>query len=115
MRDDDDKVKSALRDREFFLILKQSIVDGMKTVLGESGFQSTSYYLDLVAVFERPAQLHKKLYSLFGVGTLTLERTILTELYQRVNVPFKERKGYKFADYVYLGGRAFMANKGSSE
>ena len=112
---DDDKVKSALRDGEFFLILKQSIVDGMKKVLGEDGVQSTFYYLDLVAVFQRPAEFHKKLHSMFGTGSLTLEKTILIELYQTVNVQFKERKGYEFADYVDLAGRAFMANKGGSE
>ena len=112
---DDDKVKSALRDREFFIILKQSIVDGMKKVLGEDGAQSTFYYLDLVAVFERPEEFHKRLHSMFGAGSLTLERTILTELFQMANVQFKERKGYEFADYVDLAGRAFLANKGRSE
>ncbi len=110
---DDDKAKSVLKEGQFFSILRQSIMDGMKKVLGESGLQSTFYYLDLVEVFHRPAEFHKKLYSIFGKGSLALERTILTELYRRVNVPFKERKGYEFADYVDLA--AFHANEGRLE
>lgn len=105
------KVLGRLQEEEFFLIFRQSIEDEMKMLLGESGMQSTFYHLHLEEVFRNPEELQRRLYSMFGTGSGLIERTVLLKLYQNIDVPFRERKGYGFAEYVDLASRAFSANK----
>lgn len=82
----------------------------MKKMVGESGMHATFYYLELVEVLHRPVEFHKRLQSMFKEGSEIIEKAILRELYGRLNLEFKEQRGFGFADYVDLAGTAFLAN-----
>ncbi|MDG6905182.1 MAG: hypothetical protein JRN20_05275 [Nitrososphaerota archaeon] len=99
-----------MQEGEFSLILRQSIMDEMRRIIGESGVQSVFYYLDLIKVLHRPAAFQKRLRSMFRSGSPAIEREILFGLYRRLNIPFQEQKGYDFADYVNLAERTFVAS-----
>lgn len=90
--------KNLMRDREFFLMLRQSIIDGMKKVLGEDNAIASLYYL--MTSIERPVEFQRVLHSMFGYASYAFEKTILEELYGRANLPFRMQKGYQFTDYV---------------
>lgn len=98
--------KNLLRNGEFFLILRRSIIQGMASVLREDNLISSLY--GLMTTFEKPAEFHRRLHSMFGAGARIFERAILAELYQNANIPFRLRKGYRFADYVDLAARTYL-------
>src|SRR5579875_570988 len=106
----DSSTKAVLNDPEFFLILRESVVTSWKKVLGENA-QSTFYFLELVSYVQKPVEFDKKLYSIFGQGSLALEKVIIADLFQRLNVPLKELKRNSYADYVFLECRTFSARK----
>ena len=107
----DASAKAVLSDPKFFLMLRESITTGWKRVLGE-GSQSTFYFLELVSYVQKPIEFHKKLYSIFGQGSLSLEKVVILDLFQRLNLPFRNLKRYSYADYVFLACRTFVARKG---
>ena len=106
----DSSPKAVLNDPEFFLILRESIVSAWKKVIGESA-QSIFHFLELVSDVQKPEEFHKKLYSIFGQGSLSLEKIIVLELFQRLNVPFKDSKGASYAESVSAACRVFLTRK----
>jgi len=106
--------KMALRDADFFLLMRECILNGMEKVLGKSGVASTSYYVELATCIERPAKFYARLSSLYRSGTWVLENAILTELFGRIGLSFRRRKGYSYPDYVYEAGRVFLIKKSDS-
>lgn len=98
--------KNVLRDPEFSGILKQSVKDGMKKILGsDSAIASLDYS---IASMEKPSEYETFLHSMFGSGSYPFEKAILEELYRKVNLQFRTQKGYRFSDYVDQAGRTFL-------
>ena len=104
-----DSRKNLMRDREFFLMLRQSVFDGMKNILGEDNSITALY--SLMTSIERPHEFQRTLHSMFGSGSFAFEKVILEELYRKLNLPFKARKGYQFPDYVELAARLLLENR----
>lgn len=100
---------SLMRDPQFFLILRQSVIDGMKKVLG--GENAVTLLYPLMASIERPAEFHRRLRSVFGAASYPFEKSILEELYQKVNLPFRMQKGYQFADHVEIAARSLVKDR----
>lgn len=90
--------KTVLEDSEFLLVLKQSVIQGMKRVLGEDKTLESAGMV--IANIERPTEFGKTLRSVFGSASHPFEKAILEELYNNIGLQFPKRKGYEFADYV---------------
>lgn len=103
--------RTALRDADFFLMMRDSFLAGMEKVLGKAGVESTFYHLELTTCVETPVKFHTRLSSMYRSGTSLLESAILTELFRRIGLSFRMRKGCSYPDYVYEAGRVFLIQK----
>jgi len=84
---------------EFSNTLHESILDVLKNVLGEPSVKAILFHLEPVQL-ENPKEFHIKLSSIFGEGAEILEKIIIKELFQRLNLPYEERSGFDFENNV---------------
>jgi hypothetical protein len=99
--------------RSFDSIMKQSVMDGLKYSLGESGVMVLSRNFDLEATSTQPEKLHVMLSSLFNdVGGLVLERAVVRQLYESIGERFVEEQGSTLASYVEVARQTFEAQAG---
>jgi hypothetical protein len=99
------------KNGDFDEILRDSIPEGMKIVLGENGTQAILYHIDIEEV-ESPEKFHDRLFEVFGVGTLPLERIIVGQLRQNVGLKPASSKDMDFSKQVELARRSFSASAG---
>jgi len=93
-------------DTRFSTVLRDSISEGMKTILGAGGTQAIFFHLDLPS-FDNPTKFHEKLKEIFGFGTASLERVILQQLHQAMGVSPASMKDDDFVNQVELAKRRF--------
>jgi hypothetical protein len=93
-------------DTRFSAMLRDSISEGMSRVIGVGGTQAMLYYLDLPSL-DNPEKFHEKLTEIFGSGTAALERAILEQLYQTVDVSASPMNDDGFVNQVELAKRRF--------
>ncbi len=102
-----------MRNREFFLTLRQSVIEGMRRMLGEDN--SITLLYSLMPSIERPVEFQRKLREVFGAACYAFEKAILEELYGKMNLRFKMQSGYQFADHVEIAARSFLNSKSLSD
>ena len=105
----DSSPKAVLNDLEFFLILRESIVSAWKNVIGGALNQHFTS-LNSLATFKSKRVSQEIVFDLW-TRSLSLEKIIIVELFQRLNVPFKDSKGVSYAYCVFAAFRAFLARK----
>jgi hypothetical protein len=93
-------------DARFYAVLRDSISDGMKRVLGAEGTRAILYHLDLPS-FDDPKKFHERLTEIFGFGTAALENVILQQLHQSMGVIPALAKDDDFVNQVELAKRRF--------
>jgi len=98
-------------DARFYAVLRDSISEGMKRVLGAEGTRATLYHLDLPS-FDNPKEFHQRLKEIFGFGTASLERVILQQLHQSMGVIPALVKDDDFVNQVELAKRRFDQTEG---
>ena len=97
------------RNREFFLTLRKSVIEGTKKMLGEDNASALLY--SLMPSIERPLEFQRKLREVFGAACYAFEKAILEELYAKMNLRFKMQREYQFADYVEIAARSLFNSK----
>jgi hypothetical protein len=97
------------RRTDFSAVLRDSIEEGMKSVLGNGGAQAIFYHLDLPS-FDNPKRFHEKLSAIFGVGTAALERVIIQRLHQNLGFRPAPTKEGDFVIEVELARSSFDAS-----
>jgi hypothetical protein len=102
------QVQKVSLETDFDAILRDSISEGMKRVLGAGGTQAILYHLNLPSL-DNPKKFHEKLSAIFGVGTPSLERVILQQLHQTMGVQPSSAKDDDFVNQVELARRRFDA------
>ena len=85
--------------KEFSEILRESIVDGVRLVLGEDVMKAVFLHLGPIQ-FENPSEFHNKLSCIFKQGAEVLEKMIVKELYQKLDVPYEDKGDFNFERYV---------------
>jgi len=101
-------VEDPSAETDFSVMLRASIVEGMKGVLGVGGTQAILYHLNLPS-FDNPRKFHEKLSTIFGIGTAALERVILQQLHQTMGVRPSSTTDDDFVNQVELARRRFDA------
>jgi len=91
---------------EFSAILRGSIAEGMKSVLGDDGAQAIIFHLGLPNL-DDPRKFHEKLSTIFGFGTMSLERVILQHLYQNMGFQPASMDEGDFVSRVELARRSY--------
>ncbi len=85
---------------EFSQVLHECILDGLRRILGESGLQAVRPDIESCRYEEDVGELHEDLYAIFGSGAFVLERAIVKELFQRLNMPYQEASDFDFANCI---------------
>jgi hypothetical protein len=75
---------------DFSGIFQASVKDGLRNTLGETVMLTVVPLLKqtLEMYAERPREFHRELEFYFGFGALTLERMIVKDLFQKLNLHY---------------------------
>ncbi|MDG6907861.1 MAG: hypothetical protein JRN20_18980 [Nitrososphaerota archaeon] len=88
-------------------LLYSTVIEGLKRIMGSSGLIATKYHLKLDERTFEAQKFHSGLTNMFHVGSGAIEQVILQQLYDGLGVPFKERDGYEFPQYVELARKIY--------
>jgi len=89
---------------DFSSIFQESVKDGLRNTLGETVMQTLVPLLKqtLQTYAEKPSEFHRELQFYFGFGALTLERMIVKELFQRLNLHYPSGNELDFETSIGL-------------
>ena len=89
---------------DFASIFQSSVKDGLRNTLGETVMQTLVPLLKqtLQTYAEKPSEFHRELQFYFGFGALTLERMIVKELCQKLNLHYTSSSELDFETSIGL-------------
>ena len=89
---------------DFVTVFLSSVKEGLRNTLGETVMLTIVPLLKqpLEIYAEKPSELHSELQFYFGFGALTLERMILKELFQKLNLHFTSSSELDFETSIGL-------------
>jgi hypothetical protein len=89
---------------DFASVFQSSVKDGLRNTLGETVMLTIVPLLKqtLQTYAEKPAEFHQELQFYFGFGALTLERMIVKELFQRLNLHYPSGNELDFETSIGL-------------
>jgi len=89
---------------DFASIFQSSVKDGLRNTLGETVMQTLVPLLKqtLQTYAEKPSEFHRELQFYFGFGALTLERMIVKELFQKLNLHYTSSSELDFETSIGL-------------
>jgi len=82
-------------------------------VLGESGTKPFLFNAESGLYAEEPEELHRHLYSIFNEGALILEKTIVKELFLRLNIQYDITDSFEFATHIKQAKKFFIESRKS--
>jgi hypothetical protein len=94
----------------FTSVLRESVLLGLSDVLGSAGARAAFYHLKLPES-ATAAEVHTGLVRIFGMGTQSLESSILSILYAKVGMQFDPEESMTFADYVGIAMKASLKTR----
>jgi len=85
-------------------MFQASVKDGLRNTLGETVMLTIVPLLKqtLVAYADKPGEFHRELQFYFGFGALTLERMIVKELFQKLNLHYPSNNELDFETSIDL-------------
>lgn len=92
-------------------------VDHALLSFGESPRKAIYYHLDKNFKIQKeniPEEAEKfasALNAIFGSGATVIEKLIVKDLYQRLNLSFEEKKSFEIADYISLAREVAKRDK----
>jgi len=89
---------------DFSSIFQESVREGLRNTLGETVMQTLVPLLKqtLQTYAEKPSEFHRELQFYFGFGALTLERMIVKELFQKLNLHYSSSNELDFETSIDL-------------
>ena len=89
---------------DFSSIFQESVKDGLRNTLGETVVLTVVPLLKqtLQTYAEKPSEFHRELQFYFGFGALTLERMIVKELFQKLNLHYTSSNELDFETSIGL-------------
>lgn len=109
----DGDLNRLLAVRDFDFIFCQSVLGGLKSILGEDGKKAVVKNYNLLLLIDYPEYVHHVLVSVFEEsGAEVLERAILNELYARIDEVLPEGRRGAFLAYVNLARNLYARGKG---
>ena len=89
---------------DFSSIFQESVKDGLRNTLGETVMMTIVPLLKqtLQTYAEKPSEFHRELQFYFGFGALTLERMIVKELFQKLNLHYTSSNELDFETSIGL-------------
>lgn len=92
---------------DFSSIFQASVRDGLRNTLGETVMLTIVPLLKqtLQTYSEKPGEFHRELQFYFGFGAFTLERMIVKELFQKLNLHYSSSNELDFEASIGLARR----------
>ena len=89
---------------DFVTVFLSSVKDGLRNTLGETVMLAIVPLLKqtLQAYAEKPGELHRELQFYFGFGALTIERMIVKDLFQKLNLHYPSNNELDFETSIGL-------------
>ena len=89
---------------DFATVFLSSVKDGLRNTLGETVMLTLVPLLkqSLETYAEKPSEFHRELQFYFGFGALTLERMIVKELFQKLNLHYSSSSELDFETSIGL-------------
>jgi len=89
---------------DFLTVFLSSVKEGLRNTLGETVMLTMVPLLKqpLETYAETPSELHRELQFYFGFGALTLERMIVKELFQELNLHYTSSSDLDFETSIGL-------------
>ena len=87
-------------------LLLEAVDETMKRVFREAGakviygYLENNSHLKREEIAEKPGVFSAGLEMLLGSGAPVVKKLILKNLYSKLELKFREKKGYEFSDYV---------------
>ena len=99
---------------DFASIFQSSVKDGLRNTLGETVMQTLVPLLKqtLQTYAEKPSEFHRELQFYFGFGALTLERMIVKELFQKLNLHYTSSSELDFETSIGLARKDLFLLQG---
>ncbi len=97
-------------EENYDLIVRTSIADGLRNLLGESAATATLYHLQFPSSTESPKVLSEKLRSLFRDGAEIIERIIVKELFQNLALSYEDSSHFDFNSYLTHAKKMYVAS-----
>jgi hypothetical protein len=89
---------------DFASVFQSSVKDGLRNTLGETVMLTVVPLLkqSLQTYAEKPSEFHRELQFYFGFGALSLERMIVKELFQKLNLHYASSNELDFETSIGL-------------
>ena len=89
---------------DFSSVFQSSVKDGLRNTLGETVMLTIVPLLKqtLQTYAEKPGEFHRELQFYFGFGALTLERMIVKDLFQKLNLHYPSSNELDFETSIGL-------------
>ncbi len=97
---------------EFHDVLHDSIREGMRNVLGETGMSAVLFHLKLGQDTWRPNEFNDNLRAMFKDGAVVLEKIIVKELFQRCGLIYQSTEDFDFQKSVDLAREMVVTRMG---
>lgn len=81
-------------------VVRETIDQSMKDLLGAQGAESTFIHIKLVDYDKKPNEFHLRLTSIFKQGSAIIEKMIIKDLYKRLNVPLEGLPDFSYEEAV---------------
>lgn len=96
------------RSGGFNSILRQSIHEGIVSVVGRDTAKSVEFYLDSSIAAKDIVTYTKALERIFDVGSKRIEENCARALYSNLGLNFEVKELYKLSDYVNEARKRFL-------
>ncbi len=99
---------------DFSSIFQESVKEGLRNTLGETVMLTVVPLLkqSLQTYAEKPSEFHRELQFYFGFGALTLERMIVKELFQKLNLHYTSSSELDFETSIGLARKDLFLLQG---
>ena len=82
-------------DQKFNALLRESFETTIRTVLGDTAGAALLYYVNF-SVVDNPMERLGAMRAVLGAGSHTIEKLMLTELFDRLDAPYDEGRDPDF-------------------
>ncbi len=109
----DENTRKPQEQVEYFHdVLHESIREGMRNVLGETGMHAALFHLKSGQDPWRPKEFHDNLIAIFKDGAVVLEKIIVKELFQRCGLIYQSTEDFDFQKSVNLAREVVVTRMG---
>ncbi len=95
-------------ESDFPRVFQTAVKEGLRNTLGETVMLTVVPLLkqSLQTYAEKPGEFHRELQFYFGFGALTLERMIVKELFQKLNLHYQSGNELDFEASIGLARKS---------